>query len=62
MEVAASVNLTQANSQTDTDESNAKITEQGVQGANFSFSPRGGRAGGRSGGRGHGRGRFSDIQ
>ncbi|KAI5420420.1 hypothetical protein KIW84_044277 [Lathyrus oleraceus] len=56
MEVAASVNLTQANSQTDTDVSNAKIIEQGVQGANFSFSPRGGRAGGRSGGRGHGRG------
>lgn len=59
MEVAASVNLTQANPQTETEVSNAKNTEQVV---NSTFFSRGGRVVGRSGGRSRGRGRLNNIQ
>lgn len=60
IDVIASVNLTQANSQTETDVSNVKVTEQAVDGAHFSFLTRGGYVGGH--GVGRGRGRFTSIQ
>lgn len=59
MEVAASLNLNQANPQPKTEMSGAKSTEQG---ANLSFQPRGGRTGVRGNNRGRGRGRFGNIQ
>lgn len=59
MEVVASVNLTQANPQTETEVSNAKNIEQAI---NSTFFSRGGRAVGRSEGHSRGRGSFSNIQ